>query len=67
MKMQVTARDPYMPGQVIQLVGLPKKDGGRAVRAPHIVGLGGWGLAYIANRYGSPCEAWNHFVIKNWY
>jgi hypothetical protein len=26
-----------------------------------------WGLAYILNRYGSPCGAWNHSVIKNWY
>ncbi|MGO4186627.1 coiled-coil domain-containing protein [Pseudarthrobacter sp. TAF60_1] len=26
-----------------------------------------WGLAYIANRYGSPCDAWNHSVIENWY
>jgi hypothetical protein len=26
-----------------------------------------WGLGYIADRYGSPCAAWNHSVIKNWY
>jgi hypothetical protein len=26
-----------------------------------------WGLAYILNRYGSPCGAWNHSVIRNWY
>jgi hypothetical protein len=26
-----------------------------------------WGLAYILNRYGSPCGAWNHSVVKNWY
>lgn len=26
-----------------------------------------WGLAYIADRYGSPCAAWNHSVVNNWY
>lgn len=26
-----------------------------------------WGLKYIANRYGSPASAWNHFQNKNWY
>lgn len=26
-----------------------------------------WGLGYIANRYGSPCGAWNHEVSSNWY
>jgi hypothetical protein len=26
-----------------------------------------WGLAYIQNRYRSPCGAWNHSVAKNWY
>jgi hypothetical protein len=28
-----------------------------------------WGLAYIANRYGSPCGAWNHemSVYPHWY
>ncbi|MET3164724.1 UNVERIFIED_ORG: putative nucleic acid-binding Zn-ribbon protein [Arthrobacter sp. UYEF10] len=26
-----------------------------------------WGLSYIADRYGSPCGAWNHSVAKNWY
>jgi hypothetical protein len=26
-----------------------------------------WGLAYIADRYGSPCGAWNHSVANNWY
>ncbi len=26
-----------------------------------------WGLSYIASRYGSPMEAWNHSVAKNWY
>lgn len=26
-----------------------------------------WGLGYILDRYGSPCGAWNHSVIRNWY
>ncbi len=26
-----------------------------------------WGLGYIADRYGDPCGAWNHFQTKNWY
>lgn len=26
-----------------------------------------WGLGYIAGRYGNPCEAWSHSVLKNWY
>lgn len=26
-----------------------------------------WGLKYIANRYGSPANAWNHFQNKHWY
>jgi hypothetical protein len=26
-----------------------------------------WGLGYIANRYGTPCGAWEHSVARNWY
>ncbi|MCI2958604.1 hypothetical protein MN032_12955 [Agromyces atrinae] len=26
-----------------------------------------WGLGYIANRYGSPCGAWDHSERFNWY
>ncbi len=26
-----------------------------------------WGLGYIADRYGDPCGAWNHFQANNWY
>ncbi|WP_427017005.1 coiled-coil domain-containing protein [Pseudarthrobacter sp. P1] len=26
-----------------------------------------WGLGYIANRYGSPCSAWDHEVAIGWY
>lgn len=26
-----------------------------------------WGLAYIADRYKSPCGAWSHSVANNWY
>ena len=26
-----------------------------------------WGLKYIKERYGSPTNAWNHFLEKNWY
>lgn len=26
-----------------------------------------WGLSYIGARYGTPCGAWNHSVINNWY
>ncbi len=26
-----------------------------------------WGLGYIADRYGDPCGAWNHFQVNNWY
>ncbi len=26
-----------------------------------------WGLHYIRSRYGSPCEAWAHFLDRNWY
>lgn len=26
-----------------------------------------WGLSYIADRYGSPCGAWNHSVANHWY
>ncbi|MDO9398085.1 MAG: lytic transglycosylase domain-containing protein [Herbiconiux sp.] len=27
----------------------------------------GWGLGYIAGRYGSPCEAWASSVDRGWY
>jgi hypothetical protein len=27
----------------------------------------GWGLAYIAGRYGLPCTALNHSRINGWY
>lgn len=26
-----------------------------------------WGLGYIAGRYGTPCDAWNHSQVKGWY
>ncbi|MCC3763816.1 lytic transglycosylase domain-containing protein [Glycomyces sp. TRM65418] len=26
-----------------------------------------WGLGYIAGRYGTPCEAWNHSEEVGWY
>lgn len=26
-----------------------------------------WGLGYIKGRYGSPCNAWAHFLNSNWY
>ncbi|WP_420157650.1 transglycosylase SLT domain-containing protein [Nocardiopsis sp. CNT-189] len=26
-----------------------------------------WGLGYIKDRYGSPCEAWAHSQANNWY
>lgn len=26
-----------------------------------------WGLSYISQRYGQPCDAWNHFKRKRWY
>ncbi len=26
-----------------------------------------WGLGYILDRYRSPCGAWDHSVLKNWY
>lgn len=26
-----------------------------------------WGLNYVGGRYGSPCGAWEHFVLNNWY
>lgn len=26
-----------------------------------------WGLHYIQDRYGTPCGAWSHFTVKNWY
>lgn len=26
-----------------------------------------WGLGYIADRYGSPCGAWDHFQARSWY
>lgn len=26
-----------------------------------------WGLSYIDNRYGSPCNAWAHSEAKGWY
>lgn len=26
-----------------------------------------WGLSYIAKRYGTPCDAWQHFLRKRWY
>ncbi|WP_426226067.1 lytic transglycosylase domain-containing protein [Pseudarthrobacter sp. DSP2-3-2b1] len=26
-----------------------------------------WGLAYISDRYKSPCGAWSHSVANNWY
>lgn len=26
-----------------------------------------WGLGYIEGRYGTPCQAWDHSVRKNWY
>jgi hypothetical protein len=27
----------------------------------------GWGLAYIAGRYGDPCSAWQHEEADGWY
>jgi len=26
-----------------------------------------WGLGYIKQRYGSPCQAWKHFTTRGWY
>lgn len=26
-----------------------------------------WGLSYISGRYGTPCNAWAHFLAHNWY
>jgi hypothetical protein len=26
-----------------------------------------WGLAYIADRYGTPCAAWSHETAAGWY
>lgn len=26
-----------------------------------------WGLGYIAGRYGTPCDAWEHSERKGWY
>lgn len=26
-----------------------------------------WGLRYIESRYSNPCNAWQHFLKKNWY
>lgn len=26
-----------------------------------------WGIDYIEDRYGSPCNAWNHWLAENWY
>ena len=26
-----------------------------------------WGLGYIKGRYGTPCNAWSHFLNTNWY
>ena len=26
-----------------------------------------WGLGYISGRYGTPCGAWEHSKLKNWY
>ncbi len=26
-----------------------------------------WGFYYIKNRYGTPCGAWNHSEVWNWY
>ena len=26
-----------------------------------------WGLSYIADRYGTPCAAWQHSLDSNWY
>ncbi|MGM0385197.1 MAG: G5 domain-containing protein [Actinomycetota bacterium] len=26
-----------------------------------------WGMNYIASRYGTPCGAWSHSEINNWY
>ena len=26
-----------------------------------------WGLKYIANRYDTPCGAWGHSQVRNWY
>lgn len=26
-----------------------------------------WGVSYIEGRYGSPCDAWAHLKVKNWY
>lgn len=26
-----------------------------------------WGLRYIFQRYENPCNAWQHFLKKNWY
>jgi len=26
-----------------------------------------WGIDYINSRYGNACNAWQHFLNKNWY
>jgi resuscitation-promoting factor RpfB len=26
-----------------------------------------WGMSYISGRFGTPCAAWNFFLINNWY
>lgn len=26
-----------------------------------------WGLSYIKDRHGNPCEAWSHSQANNWY
>ena len=26
-----------------------------------------WGLGYVKNRYGTPCNGWAHFLSHNWY
>ena len=26
-----------------------------------------WGLAYIAGRYGTPCDAWSFWQSNGWY
>jgi len=48
--------------------GIPQDINGWVVYAPGDAPAQiAWGLAYIAQRYGSPCAAWAHETADSWY
>ena len=52
-----------LPASKMPKSAQPPKDGGSSNAAAQI----SWGIAYIAERYGSPSAAWAHETSAGWY